>query len=92
MGQPHCGSFGSGAGAYAAGVEDPSKGADSKVPHSQALPQFPGESALKHVAEKWLETAETTLAGLQGRCTAPIASHGSILRGSQGLQKGAVFT
>ena len=31
-------------------------------PHS--FPQFPGENALKHVADKWIQTCETRLGGM----------------------------
>ena len=70
-GLPQCGSFGFDTlqyGAYASpgGGKDLATGVEA---HSQSqplsLPQFPGEGALKHKADKWIEIAETRLAGAE---------------------------
>ena len=40
---------------------------DAVEPQSQAqsLPAFPGEDALKHIADKWVQVAETRLGGMK---------------------------
>ena len=39
-------------------------GYEHQYSQTQTLPQFPGEDALKHVADRWIEVAETRLGGM----------------------------
>ena len=48
--------------AYAAAAGTGSGHETGSQPHS--FPQFPGENALKHVADKWIQTCETRLGGM----------------------------
>ena len=48
--------------AYAAAAGTGSGLETGSQPHS--FPQFPGENALKHVADKWIQTCETRLGGM----------------------------
>ena len=48
--------------AYAAAAGTGSGLETGSQPHS--FPQFPGENALKHIADKWIQTCETRLGGM----------------------------
>ena len=37
---------------------------DNSTGQHKSLPQFPGEDALKHISEKWIETCESRLTGM----------------------------
>ena len=63
---PQCGSFGldipqDNAFASVDGKDLAAGMQASQDSQPQSLPQFPGESALKHIVDKWIETAESRL-------------------------------